>query len=277
MARHTDKKGDFENYPRGRKKEDPENYPRGIKRGIKLGFLVFGVFTTVIIGSAVQTAVQSVKTKKIQQNAELDVPRSLKNIDQENMGEYLKNQIALLYEKYPDLDELMYKGSVAEEDLGYSKYRELINDIYLLYKAYMLDNVNKEIGDIDITNVTVSRITDDGYYDLITAEDEDGTVKTIARINKLQYESITNDFIDAKNGEINAVDLAKSMYELLAKELGLKEGVKTSEEIAKQMEEIGYYWDEETNTFYIKRRRSKKSSRRTRRTRGTRKRSRARK
>ena len=50
----------------------------------------------------------------------------------------------------------------------------------------------------------------------------------------------------------NGAKLAKVIYEFLASEIGLKENALTSKEIYKNIEEKGFYYDVESNTFFTK-------------------------
>ena len=211
----------------------------------RLGKRLFIIGAAGFIGLApfVKEESENVATKRIEENAELKAPRSLRNIKQEKMGKYLRNQIEVLYNKYPNLDELMYSDSDETKD------SEFIDDIYLLYKAYMVDRADEEVGNIeDVKVTTVDQII--MQSDLISEEQENGTTEKIAQTYKEQYKAITDAFIKAKNGEMTGADLAKRMYELLADELGLEDQVKTSEEIAEEIDEKGFYYDEKNDIFY---------------------------
>lgn len=179
------------------------------------------------------------QVEAITENSELDVGRSFKNIKEEKMGKYLKNEINKLYEKYPNLDELMYNSSEETRSI------EFINDIYRLYKALMVDESEKEVENIEGVKVTmVDQVV--LTSDMITEND-----KIISKTYKGQNKYITDTYIQAKVS-MDGAKLAKRMYEFLVFEVGLEPGVATSQEIASEIEDKGFYYDELTNKFYTK-------------------------
>ncbi len=217
-----------------------------------------GILPYVLLGAGIAVAVggeakQRIDAGNIIKQAELDVPRSFKNIDEENMGKYLKNQIKILYSEYPEVDEWLYEGSENTKD------PEFIDDIYNLYKAYLVDKKDKEVESIDDTIIkTKDQIifTSDVLKTKATVDNkatgEEDSYKKIAETHDERDKIITNAFIEAtdENGDRDGATLAKEMYELLAKEVGLKEKVATSKEINEQIEENGFYYDSLNETFY---------------------------
>lgn len=206
---------------------------------------IFGAVGALTIMPITVKGMEQQKVKQIEENAQKKVPRSFKNINQEDMGKYLKAQIETLYQTYPDLDEWMYEDSLQTSD------SEFINAIYRLYKAYMVDIADKPVESMDnVTVTTVDQMIVNS--DLIQEKQEDGETKDILKTYKEQYKEITNDYIKAEKGEITGAKLGKEIYELLAVELGLDDKVATSEEIDKQMKDKGFYYDEKNNVFYTK-------------------------
>lgn len=204
---------------------------------------IIGAVGVIGVTPVVKEVKEYEKVKQIEENAEVKVPRSFKNINQENMGEYLKNQIDILYEKYPELDKWMYEDSSETEDF------EFIRDVYRLYKAYMVDKAGKEVESIENVKVTVvDQIILNS--DLIEEKKADGKDKKITKTHKEQYKTITNTYLAAKHDKSNGAQLGKEIYELLALELGLNPNVIASKEMAKEIEEKGFYYDINNNVFY---------------------------
>lgn len=180
---------------------------------------------------------------RIEENEQIqNVPRSLKNINQDDMGTYLKDTIKYLYEKYPNLDELIYLEDESTQN------SEFLNDIYLLYKAEMVDSAEKDSpAKMDIEDVTIT--TEDQIIassDIIKVNGENFT-----KTYKEQDKSITNMFIHQKQTlKYDGAKLAKRIYEYLVLEHGLSENELTSKEIQEQIEKTGFYYDESSDIFY---------------------------
>lgn len=201
----------------------------GVIGGIALG-------ATIVVGPEYKE--HEVK-KQIEENANIEVMRSFKNIKKENRGKYLDNEIKKLYEKYPNLDDIILESGKETEDLDF------IDDIYRLYKAFMVDKSNEKIENIEDIKVTqVDQII--MLSDRITEGD-----KKIKETRKEQYKKITDDYIEAKEGK-KGTKLAKEMYELLTIELGLEEDILTSPEIQEEIDKRGIYYDMKNNTVYTK-------------------------
>lgn len=179
---------------------------------------------------------------KIESNADIEVNREFRNIKTANMGKYLESEIERLYEKYPDLDNMILDGT---EETGNI---EFINDIYRLYKAFIVDESEKEVEDIEDVKV---KLVDQLILQSDSISEGD---KEITRTHKEQYKMITDDFLKAKESrsQKDGARFAKRVYELLALELGLEDNVLTSQEIQEVIENEGIYYDEENNTVYTK-------------------------
>ena len=204
---------------------------------------------------AVAQGISEIATwKRIEENTQLKkIPRSMKNIDEENMGKYLKAEIKRLYETYPDIDDLMYKNS------SETKNQAFIDEVYRLYKAYMVDQANEKIfkvgkaadEEVNINGVRVTTVDQIIFHsDLIQKYNNNGELKKIISTHKEQYKAITDAYIAAKNGEITGAELANKIYELLALELGVTENTLTSEQINQKIKEDGFYYDPTNNIFY---------------------------
>ena len=184
---------------------------------------------------------ENITLKQIKENASIDTAfRDFRNLNKKNMGTYLSAQIDALYEKYPDLNEMIFYGNEK------TKTNEFINDIYMLYKAYMVDETDKEIENInDVKVVTVDRI--------VSSSDRvmNGKQK-LKETHMEEYKSITDEYIKAKEETRNGAGLAKQMYELLASEIHLEKNAITSKQMAEEIEEKGFYYDEKNNKFYTK-------------------------
>ncbi len=197
---------------------------------------------TLAIGIPAAKEINEVKDmKKIEQNASIETAfRRFKNIDKKNMGKYLSAQIDVLYEKYPDLDDLIF-----EKD-GKTMTDEFIRDMYTLYKAFLVDKSEKEIEDMkDVRVTTVDQI-------IMTSDRLTDGEKKLIETHKEQYKHITNKYISAYEKTRDGASLANEIYELLASELGLEEHAVTSKQMAKEIEEKGFYYDEQNNKFYTK-------------------------
>ena len=156
--------------------------------------------------------------QKIEKNAESEKIRSFRNLKEEDMGKYVKDTINRLYKDYPDLDYMIYLKDERTKD------SDFINDIFNLYKAFILDKYNKTVDDIDAVKIIA---TDhilwgtDGVY-----ENNEKLLETF----KEKYKGITNRFVEAKKNRDASVILAKEIYELLALELGVEERQKEDDD-----------------------------------------------
>ncbi len=202
---------------------------------------IIGFAGTVAVTPIAKETSERKSMKKIEESAQIEEAfRSFRNIDQENMGDFLKMQIERLYDKYPNIDDMVYKSS--EE----TRKMDFIQDIYTLYKAFMVDKSKKIVQDIyDVKVSTDNKIITSS--DIIKAED-----KKLIQTHKEQYKHITDKYVQAEESTNDGAELAREMYELLAYEMGLKENVLTSKEIAEIIERDGFYYDEKRNEFFTK-------------------------
>ena len=217
-----------------------------------LPWIIVGAVGVALVGGKMK---QRVDADAMIRKANLDVPRSFNNIDEEKMGKYLKNQIKVLYSKYPEVDDWVYEETEETTD------EEFIRDIYTLYKAYLVDEKDKEVEDIDDTRITIKNqyiFTPDVLSAKMkvknwdTGEKEEKYVE-ITETNDEKNKIVTDAFVEITDEEEGSKDgalLARRMYELLAKKIGLKEKVATSVEINEQIKENGFYYDALNETFY---------------------------
>ena len=81
------------------------------------------------------------------------------------MNEHLKEQLDALYQKYPNLDELINSNDEAIQN------KEFIKDMYTLYKVNFADEKIDNIQDYDADNLKVVEVdrvvsqSDRLYYD----------------------------------------------------------------------------------------------------------------
>lgn len=143
------------------------------------------------------------------------------------MNEHLKEQLDALYQKYPNLDELINSNDEAIQN------KEFIKDMYTLYKVNLADEKIDNIQDYDADNLKVVEVdrvvsqSDRLYYD-----NGDNT-KRLMETSKEKYKLITNKYNEAMDDPTKSKDLANKIYELLVKENGLKDNIPTSSEIDK--------------------------------------------
>lgn len=212
-------------------------------RNIAKKLAILGIVLTLGGGTSIKEYHEHTEKNEIEQNAQLEVMRCFNHIDTEKSGKYLANQVKQLYEKYPQLDSMIF------HDDNRLKTEEFANDIYLLYKAKMVDAANKDPENIDDVKVnTADRLlvlTSDIVYDKETK---------IAQTHREQDKEITNLFVKAKESpKEGSIPLAKEMYEFLVKEVGLKEKAKTSPEMVEEIQNKGFYYDEINQIFYTDR------------------------
>lgn len=224
---------------------------KGIRKKIK-NMIIIGAIGALAVAPEIS---EIAKLAEIEKNASKKIPRSMNNIDKENMGKYLKAEIKRLYETYPDIDDWMYKNSSETDNKAF------IDEVYRLYKAYMVDKADKKIfkvgkaadEEVNINGVRVTTVDQIIFHsDLIQKYNNNGELEDIISTHKEQYKAITDAYIAAKKGEITGAELANKIYELLALELGVTENTLTSEEINKRIENEGFYYDPNKNIFYTK-------------------------
>ena len=157
----------------------------------------------------------------------MDVGRNFRNINEEKMNEHLKEQLDALYQKYPNLDELINSNDEAIQN------KEFIKDMYTLYKVNLADEKIDNIQDYDADNLKVVEVdrvisqSDRLYYD-----NGDNT-KKILETSEEKYKLITDKYNEAMNDPKKSKELANTIYELLSKDYGLKDNIPTSSEIDK--------------------------------------------
>lgn len=172
------------------------------------------------------------------------IPRSFKNIKQDKMGDYLKDTINYLYEKYPNLDELIYLDNELTHD------KQFLDDIYLLYKAQMVDSCKTKDQKIDINDVSVT-VSDHiiANSDMISVNDT-----KLRNTFREQDKFVTDMFISQNEfDKYDGTKLAERIYEYLVLEHGLTENTLTSKQIQERIEKDGFYYDVSSERFYTKR------------------------
>ena len=143
------------------------------------------------------------------------------------MNEQLKEQLDALYQKYPNLDELINSNDEAIQN------KEFIKDMYTLYKVNLADEKIDNIQDFDADNLKVVEVdrvisqSDRLYYD-----NGDNT-KKILETSEEKYKLITDKYNEAMDDPTKSKELANTIYELLSKDYGLKDNIPTSSEIDK--------------------------------------------
>lgn len=215
--------------------------------GTIVGLIATGLVALPVVDEYRQNKIQD----KIEDNAEIQAMRSFKNIKKDEMGKYLADGIESLYNRYPDLDDIIFESKATAGEM------EFVNDIYRLYKAFMVDKSEKEIKDIQDVKVT-------GTYHTVITDSQDIVTEgdsVIIKTTKEQYKKITDTFVSADHANKDndsdkvkdeGVKLAKELYELLALELGLEDNVLTSQEIQEEINTRGIYYDQKNNTVYTK-------------------------
>ena len=188
-------------------------------------FMKIGIGLTALLGIGEVKQLQ--EAHNIEQEANLDVGRNFKNIDEQKMNEHLKEQLDVLYQKYPNLDELINSNDEAIQN------KQFIQDMYDLYKVDLADEKIDEIQDYDADNlnvVVVDRVIFHGdRLNYIDGDDK----KRIKETYTEKYKLITNKYKEAMDDPTKSKELANTIYELLAKENGLKDNIPTSSEIDK--------------------------------------------
>ena len=189
-------------------------------------FVRIGIALTAVLGIGGKVK-QLQEAQSIEEDANLDVGRNFRNINEEKMNEHLKEQLDALYQKYPNLDELINSNDEAIQN------KEFIKDMYTLYKVNLADEKIDNIQDYDADNLKVVEVdrvisqSDRLYYD-----NGDNTKKILETSNE-KYKMITDKYNEAMDDPTKSKDLANTIYELLVKENGLKDNIPTSSEIDK--------------------------------------------
>ena len=170
------------------------------------------------------------RTKELVEN---DIDKSFKTIDAK---ENTKKVVKLLYNRYPDLDEIInFDDDELEEKIIKLKVegKDLISDLFLLYKAYAIDNE----GTISkITNEKVENVEDISV--IATAPlipissnrilDKEGN-KREDRYNIVEHIPV-DAFVNAKKGDISSQEYICKMLAFLEEKEGIKEEVKVKED-----------------------------------------------
>ena len=189
-------------------------------------FLRIGIALTAVLGIGGKVK-QLQEAQSIEEDANLDVGRNFKKIAKQKMNEHLKEQLDVLYQKYPNLDELINSNDEAIQN------KEFIQDMYALYKVDLADEKLEDIQDFDSNNlkvVEVDRVIFHGdRLNYVDGEDK----KRIKETYNEKYKLITNKYKEAMDDPTKSKELANTIYELLAQENGLKDNIPTSSEIDK--------------------------------------------
>ena len=181
-------------------------------------FVRIGIALTAVLGIGGKVK-QLQEAQSIEEDANLDVGRNFRNINEEKMNEHLKEQLDALYQKYPNLDELINSNDEAIQN------KEFIKDMY----TQKIDNIQ----DFDADNLKVVEVdrvisqSDRLYYD-----NGDNT-KKILETSEEKYKLITDKYNEAMDDPTKSKELANTIYELLSKDYGLKDNIPTSSEIDK--------------------------------------------
>ena len=219
--------------PKSKKTSSKKNVRKKPKSFKKLAtLLMLGTLTVAGIGKVTSEVDEHREIKEIEQNAaDRETFRSFKNIDERKMGKYLSNEIKALYEKYPNLDEIIDSYDIK------TRSPEFIEDIYRLYKAFLVDKVDAEVKNMDDVSVTMV-----DQYILQSDRLKEGR-RVLGSTHKEQYKHITDLFVLARNDTANGIRLANEMYELLALELGVRVKEITPEEVEGAIKEHKIYYD----------------------------------
>ena len=177
-------------------------------------FVRIGIALTAVLGIGGKVK-QLQEAQSIEEDANLDVGRNFRNINEEKMNEHLKEQLDALYQKYPNLDELINSNDEAIQN------KEFIKDMYTHIQDYDADNL--KVVEVDRVVSQSDRL----YYD-----NGDNT-KKISETSNEKYKMITDKYNEAMNDPKKSKELANTIYELLSKDYGLKDNIPTSSEIDK--------------------------------------------
>ena len=192
-------------------------------------FVRIGIALTAVLGIGGKVK-QLQEAQSIEEDANKNVGRNFRNINEEKMNEHLKEQLDALYQKYPNLDELINSNDEAIQN------KEFIKDMYTLYKVNLADEKIDNIQDYDADNLKVVEVdrvisqSDRLYYD-----NGDNT-KKILETSEEKYKLITDKYNEAMNDPKKSKELANTIYELLAQENGIKDNIPTSSEINELVE-----------------------------------------
>ena len=155
-------------------------------------FVRIGIALTAVLGIGGKVK-QLQEAQSIEEDANWDVGRNFRNINEEKMNEHLKEQLDALYQKYPNLDELINSNDEAIQN------KEFIKDMYTLYKVNLADEKIDNIQDFDAVNLKVVEVdrvisqSDRLYYD-----NGDNT-KKILETSEEKYKLITDKYNEAMN------------------------------------------------------------------------------
>ena len=190
-------------------------------------FLRIGLALAAVIGvKGVKGEMKQIAdANAIKKAAEYDVGRSFSNLNEENMTYYEKEYLDSLYEKYPNLDRLINTDDPSIQN------KEFAKDMYNLYKIDWAGEELDKIPNFDVDNlsiITVDRIISHADRLLYDFGDEEKKIKeTTDEKNKM----ITTKYLNTKEDNTRAKELADTIYEFLAEERGLDENIPTSEQL----------------------------------------------
>lgn len=186
---------------------------------LKIGLIATGIF------AAGKEMKQIADANAIKKAAKYDVGRSFSKLNEENMTYYEKEYLDSLYEKYPNLDRLINTDDPSIQN------KEFAKDMYNLYKIDWAGEELDKIPNFDVDNLsitTVDRIISHADRLLYDFGDEEKKIKeTTDEKNKM----ITTKYLNTKEDNTRAKELADTIYEFLAEERGLDENIPTSEQL----------------------------------------------
>lgn len=166
------------------------------------------------------------RTKELVEN---DINKSFKTIDATKNTEKV---VELLYNKYPNLDEIInLDDDELEEKIIKLKVegKDLISDLFLLYKAYAIDNegtiskiTNEKVENVEDISVIATAplipISSNRIFDKEGNKRED-------RYNIVEHIPV-DAFVNAKKGDISSQEYICKMLAFLEEKEGIKEKAK---------------------------------------------------
>lgn len=233
-----------------REEVEPQNY-YPVERKEANRFKKFLVRLGIIIGTAFMTLtgvsiykhhekqVEAINdVDKMLEDANLEKERSFKHLNQNNMGPNLKMYIDALYEKYPNLDEIISK----DDSIAHFPYFN--DDLYGLYVAYVSDKAG-----IELSEDTIDIGTFNDTFEVKKLPYADGDVlekngKEIFTYKDQRGMALTNAYEGLENGKKTEKlgigrNLGGLMFEFLSRDgiVGTKDVEISLEDIDKRIEE----------------------------------------
>ena len=187
-------------------------------------FVRIGLALAAVIGVRGEMK-QIAEAKTIEQDANLEVGRSFTHLKEEDMTYHEKEFLDSLYEKYPNLDNLINTDDPSIQN------KEFAQDMFNLYKIDFAGDSLDTIQDFNIGNLTIKDV-DRGFshadrlvYDF--GDEKKELKETTVEKNKI----ITTKYLETVQDPTKARELANTIYEFLAEERGLDENIPTSKEL----------------------------------------------